>query len=285
MKYLLSLAFLVSLSSQAGGLTGSVEEGSVSAGLGNPFLPDVDCDYNTEKLNFDGAAWSCVPDRTKTLAAAAPSYTYSLTYGSWGACTASSQSRSATCTRNDGQVSALSFCSTAVTSQSCVMPASNYVWCGWTRVKRYRQIVIRWKCEDSAPKASDWATYKAHPDNLERWKRKYSMKRTPTLSYFRSGTPSDGVEMSAVRTWLRNNARGNAKKAFFGFNSATRYYTYYKCSMDNVRKGKPACDAKDYGGTFAEYTRQMTCPVSKRIIFKNWYKSARNYYAEYKCRR
>jgi len=132
MNKLLHLFFLVLFSSSvlADNLTGSTSETTVTGGLGNPYLPTVSCDYNTEKLYFNGTtnAWECVPDRTKILIAAAPVYTYTLSYGGWSICSAAgSQSRTATCTRNDSAIVANSFCSAATTTQSCTPPPVNEV--------------------------------------------------------------------------------------------------------------------------------------------------------------
>jgi len=51
----------------AEGLGGSTKESRVQqrGALLNPYLPNVSCNYDKQKLWFNGSAWACVDDRTK----------------------------------------------------------------------------------------------------------------------------------------------------------------------------------------------------------------------------
>jgi len=65
--------------------------------------------------------------------------TYSFSYGSWSACSAScgggTQTRSASCVRSDGATVSNSYCGTPTTSQSCNTQACSFSWSGGTPVR------------------------------------------------------------------------------------------------------------------------------------------------------
>jgi len=228
---------------------------SISSGLGNPYLPEnTDCNYNTQKLTFNGTAWECVIDRTKVLL---PAYTYNVTYGSWGACSASgSQSRTATCKRNDGAVVANSFCGSTIISQSCTPPADAALWCYWGRYRSGGGIRISYSCVEEFIVKHDLAKYISllNDDNefvqrsriwqIDRYS--YPIYYEPYMLKANPSSPGDSNLLVAITTKAKRGGRfaygGFSGTASTGYGSID---TLYPCSMSS---GVARCDTSSGAG-------------------------------------